>query len=372
MLKKRFFEVSLIHCFALLIFYILVCSIKFSAINSSLISMIKTNGYLLVFLVAFLIPIFLKFCCSYSSANNFGFVRKYFPFWLPTPITLYFAISFCLEMNFLWAFELSCNEFWFLYLAVLSFVMGWFFYEVCVYASLPLEQLPKHNENKDYKPLGSDYKKYMKWLENKDPIDNPVDDLFGFSARADILSEEIKSGMIKNVCLQGAYGSGKSSLVNLIEFRLKEKCNNEEYVVLRYDSWGRNQTSIAYSLLRFLILELSNYFDCASLNGMPSSYRDIYLSFSKVRTFQMMLNGFSDESEMYNKLGELLGRNDLKLLLVIEDLDRNYFNDEKRNELPALLDRLKSVKNLMTILSIGSDFEHGEVIRKISDRVEFI
>ena len=65
------------------------------------------------------------------------------------------------------------------------------------------------------------------------PINNKADDLFNITSYVDDLEKAINDGA-KFIAIDGEYGSGKSSLVNMLSVREKDKNNKTTFVNVNF------------------------------------------------------------------------------------------------------------------------------------------
>jgi hypothetical protein len=79
-----------------------------------------------------------------------------------------------------------------------------------------------------------------------------------------------------------------------------------------------------------------------------------------------------DPIEQLEKLDDILCAADLRLLIFLEDLDRNTDDKIIRDELPSLLDRLRSLRNVSFVLAIGTERQYSNILIRICDHVETI
>jgi predicted KAP-like P-loop ATPase len=91
---------------------------------------------------------------------------------------------------------------------------------------------------------------------NDQPITRPSDDRFGIDPFAKVLAASIRKinapeGTV--VALNGPWGSGKSSAVNLIQYHLKDALEQEEIAVVNFACWWfRGEEALALAFFREL------------------------------------------------------------------------------------------------------------------------
>ena len=85
-------------------------------------------------------------------------------------------------------------------------------------------------------------------LEKNDahqPIVSEEGDWLGYAERAVRLANTLAGEEKTDICIVGPYGSGKTSLLNLIEKQL-EKAGNQKFIFVRFNGWGHEKGKVAY------------------------------------------------------------------------------------------------------------------------------
>ena len=115
----------------------------------------------------------------------------------------------------------------------------------------------------------------------RDPIDHPAHDLLGHAPIAKRLSDLLANDKSRTIGLVGPYGSGKTSVLNMVEYYLKGKdathCGTtwrlkDRWHICRVEAWGRNPNLFAEQLLRCAVQTLGKSADVLSIVAMPSHY----------------------------------------------------------------------------------------------------
>lgn len=171
----------------------------------------------------------------------------------------------------------------------------------------------------------------------------------------------------KGQVLLGEFGSGKTSIVNLLEKEL-----DPEWIVSRFDCWQRSgkPQELAAQLMEQIIHDVGQQVEAASLVGLPESFASaLYGSSHWWQLLDIWLRPDTPEQVM-GKLDALLKANNRKLLLVIENVDRNEEREHFINIIAAILDKLQQSKNLNHIDFIFSADEarlDKELLYRIAD-----
>lgn len=88
--------------------------------------------------------------------------------------------------------------------------------------------------------------------------------------------------------------------------------------------------------------------------------------------FTIILSSNHDPVAQLQRLDSILQANKFRLIIFLEDLDRNTCNEIIYDELPALLDRLRCLKNISFVLVIGTEPQYSTMLVKICDHMETI
>jgi predicted KAP-like P-loop ATPase len=204
---------------------------------------------------------------------------------------------------------------------------------------------------------------------NDSPIEKPEDDRYGMAPFAGSIAKSIlniKAPEGTTIALHGAWGSGKSSAVNLIRYAL-DRADDKKLVVTEFNGWWyRGDEALALAFLQNLhaalkrglgdkikdfipkitrrVLQAGPVIGTASslMVGQPS----IAALFSKVSTFASAF--FSDDEtvqETFNKLATVLKKSDERFLVIIDDIDRLL-----PDEALAIFRLVKSVGRLPNVM----------------------
>lgn len=91
---------------------------------------------------------------------------------------------------------------------------------------------------------------------NDEPISHPEDDKFGIAPFAEALADsitKIKSPVGTTIAINGAWGSGKSSAINLVRFHLKRKRKNGTPEIIVFKCWWfRGEEALTLAFLQEL------------------------------------------------------------------------------------------------------------------------
>ncbi len=203
---------------------------------------------------------------------------------------------------------------------------------------------------------------WLEWIETEKPIEKAEEDLFGFTARAEYIAGILRGEKRKTVGLEGGFGSGKSSLLNLVEANLKKyntttEAKPKRIIVCRADTWGLGKDSVAEYILRRAVDKLAEKVDCSGLMDLPGQYRQAVSATGNgwLHLLACLCNPPKEPGEELERLDEVLEAAGLRLVVFIEDIDRNPGSENLLSELAALLDRLRDLNNVSFVLALLAD-----------------
>jgi hypothetical protein len=136
--------------------------------------------------------------------------------------------------------------------------------------------------------------------------------------------------------------------------------------------WGRSPGSVAHQILSLAVNKLQERIDCLSIITVPSNYRRALEGAKNAwaSAIAVLLQTSRDPVRQLEKMDDILGAGGMRLIIFLEDLDRNISHVIIRDELPALLDRLRSLKHVSFILAIGTEKQSLDILTRICDHVE--
>lgn len=191
------------------------------------------------------------------------------------------------------------------------------------------------------------------------PISHQNDDLFNFTPRAKRIAESIlTTGNRKKrrtVLIIGDYGSGKSSMANLVYKQLVTNSVDSANtpILVRADLWGVDSDRIDQALLARCREEVSLHADALSIARLPQDYATALGEFSSgwIKAAASILKSPEDASRSLRRLNTLLQTTGLEFVVVIEDADRRA-KTRDLHEMSALLDRSIELDRITWIATI--------------------
>jgi len=203
----------------------------------------------------------------------------------------------------------------------------------------------------------------MAWIDEETTSDK---DYFGAHVYANRIIGHLHEGKTRAIGLSGEYGSGKSTILKLVEKAFKP---NPSVLLCKIDGWARTKGSIAEFILDRIVETLATRIDALSLIQMPTHYTSALKESGNgiVKIVSILAGGTRNLENVLRNLEDTLKACDLKLVLFLEDLDRNTDTRLIKEELPGLLSRLRDYKQISFVLAIGAKVKYADILMRICD-----
>lgn len=218
--------------------------------------------------------------------------------------------------------------------------------------------------------------KNIHWYQNEKPINDLTQDRLNRKPLVqrlyDIVTSEEYQDM-RGIALIGPFGTGKSSVIGMMISKLFE--NRLNYLVCKIDTWGAysSDDQIQKYFIEKIINSLNTITSTTSLNGLPSKYIH---SLKGVQSFWLdtipLFDNYSSPDKQLNRINDILCRLDCKILIVIEDIDRNANGEEIINKIAPLFDFLNSCEHFRLIMSFGEKLNNPSIVNRIFRHLEFV
>jgi hypothetical protein len=224
--------------------------------------------------------------------------------------------------------------------------------------------------------------KLHQWINLEREITECDEDYLGLTPRALRVLGILREREHKCVAIVGPYGSGKSSLLNLVqaEAERQDATANRTIPALwfcRFSCWGVEKgDSLPQAMLRRVVEELGKRIDCLSVRGLPLDYtKALSKLHSHVEVF-FSVAGAGNPDEQLERLSPLLQTVGARLVIALEDVDRNGDGFDV-HQIEGLLTRLRNVNDITFVISAGQDckldflrlVEHSEVLPLLDAKV---
>lgn len=221
--------------------------------------------------------------------------------------------------------------------------------------------------------LAGNWAIFERWLRSERPAE---DDLIGNRRIARRLAEYLTAHG-GTVGLVGPFGSGKSSVVVWLkqEVDLVRKPGQPEVWFAEQSCWGFEDSGSAVQQVLARAMEaVGRKADCFSLRSLPEAYRQTFSAGGDwLRTLADLVLGSADPLEQFRQLSDVLESVNARLVLVIEDLDRTTSSRFDRQEVLALLQRLRSASDRVSfVLATGQSSARDIDFAKLCDHIEIL
>ena len=199
----------------------------------------------------------------------------------------------------------------------------------------------------------SQLRRFLAWIHREEPITSATDDLFDMDVQAGRLVDRLLSPEFPGIGIVGEYGSGKSSLLGLVQASVRMK-RIDTIHFCHINMWGKAGRSAVHSALSEAITILAPCLDVSSLIDLPLRYllnsKGITGVFAGILS---VLPGSLHTSDKLDRLDAILSAQEHRLVFLIEDLDRNNDDSEAVAAIAALLDRLNRLRHVIFVLTVG-------------------
>ena len=163
-----------------------------------------------------------------------------------------------------------------------------------------------------------------------------------------------------NVALIGPFGSGKTSLCNLIEDIYKNHNNDSKerkIIFCRFEAWQYLTADAAVrGLLDHIVSQIKERVDSFQLNSIPERYLDALGACPHwiFRVFSILLKRKKSSEEIVYILQNILLRINKKVVVFVDDLDRlENHSPQAQDAVAAALNQLQNLTSVQYILCVG-------------------
>ena len=250
---------------------------------------------------------------------------------------------------------------------------------------LPKQTVVSGKPAENFCALLMDENAFTDWLKKEIPIKSREEDLFDLAIFAKRIVLMFQETPLKTFAIVGSYGCGKSSIINMIEESLrsserlhsaprKNLFSTDRIVTCKVQGWGLRKNTVAEHILRSILTELSKSVDCLGLSFVPSAYRDVLSNSgsSWLKSFAAVSSEARDPIEILRRLDNVLACTGKRLVLFLEDLERNITGFTYWKEITSLLDRLKDLDNITFVLAINQKSNTYDILIRICEHIEFV
>jgi hypothetical protein len=230
---------------------------------------------------------------------------------------------------------------------------------------------PRGDAGAVFSQLPADKEGLDAWLADDQPVKTEYENLFiahsGVARRIlqRLLSETSQgSTTLPSIALIGPYGSGKTSICNLVEYFYYEDRKRQhlhELLFCRFEAWQFLSAEAAVrNLIEVAVDRIRELADVPVLWRIPEKYIEaIKASGSRWSNFlAMLLGGRDNPEEIVSAIGDVLVRLDVRLVIFVDDFDRIEEDSfATQQAIAKALNQLQNLPNTQYVIAVGPTIE---------------
>lgn len=211
------------------------------------------------------------------------------------------------------------------------------------------------------------------WLQSEVPVRSIEDDALGRVSISDRIAQRLLDGRPHGVELLGDFGTGKSSIIEMVWSAISAEGKVQagtrtrgvasSFVRVDVAGWGLDGLHANRRILDAMLEATSKYVDCAAISGLSEDYATAMGSSAPQasRWLLPVLRSRLHYEAQISRLDTALHTADIRLLVVIEDLDRQRRRGAGRssdilrdlNAVEGLLDKIRATRRISFIVADG-------------------
>ncbi|QDT55508.1 hypothetical protein Pan44_35520 [Caulifigura coniformis] len=211
------------------------------------------------------------------------------------------------------------------------------------------------------------------------PIRSAAEDEYRFDRVGKRLAHGLRQQRYRSIGLIGGYGSGKTGITNLIREnveKIRHQAEFAQYPELWFSHttcWGfADSKSAIHEILDAAIREVDDRADTLGVRSLPDSYISaVTASSSWIEQLWSLFSRHQSPESRLAGLSPILTALNARLVIIVEDLDRNQSQDFDRQAVLAMLQRIKDIPSLSFVLTGGRESTGDSLaFTKLCDHVE--
>jgi hypothetical protein len=213
------------------------------------------------------------------------------------------------------------------------------------------------------------------WLNADRPVAGEADDAFALSAMAERVARRLLVPSPAAQAVVGAFGSGKSSVLSLVDEKLNRRPGAAKVRLVPVAVWPFETARAAVEgIIQKLIDKVGAEVDVVALRGVPESYAEAMSAAISWVGALARLQGARSPNETLEAIDKVAVATGLQFVVWIEDLERfagrPEDSDEKLNPIRALLlglDQLTAVTVVTATTSLRLRFDLEKIARFVEE-----
>jgi Cdc6-like AAA superfamily ATPase len=191
---------------------------------------------------------------------------------------------------------------------------------------------------------------------------------------AEYLANDLTS--IRTAGVVGDFGAGKTSIVKWLkhDLALRNASHSTKVITCEVSCWGFEDSALASEyILKEAVKIVGEHVDCFWFRSLPEAYRKSFSAGGDwMRNVSDILIGSADAYEQFERLSQMLECLSMRLVIIVEDLDRLQSSRFEQQEIQALLFRLRRYPSLSFVITGGISVRSGIDYNRLCDRIEYL
>lgn len=221
-------------------------------------------------------------------------------------------------------------------------------------------------------PMGDRWPAEMQWILDEKPIEAVKEDRFGYKSMVYRLASMVEQNTCQSFGLTGPHGSGKTSVLKMVEEELRKRGNKHWFVFV--GGWGRTDENVSASVLEAIVDRLHEEgVEALSLLTWPADYMREILgdsSFLK-RTIRCCIQEQQNSVAVVQRLDPVLDAIAKRVVVVVEDVDRKTSGDDM-DTLCHLLDDFRQTRNVSFFFLKSEETKTGIDFHRLCEHTEMM
>ncbi len=287
--------------------------------------------------IIFYIAIFISFLFFFRRFRNYQIA----------PITLIFSVCFILIYFF---YRIISDRWTFTRFITFSFIAYSDLFLILAFENLLFALFP-HVRKVAENSIGT--------FLNDQPLSEKSHDLLGHAVYAKQIAEKINKSHFSNafaIGINGKWGSGKTSFINLIRTQMVRK---KQLIEVEFNAWNSITPQAIVKDFFDNMLEKIGPFH-SSIPRLFSRYSDKLVEFHKnsitetLQTVTSIVNGSNTVQDLFDEIDDALRKIDKKIIIYIDDIDR--LNKEEILEIIRLIRNTANFTNTFFIVAYDRNY----------------